>query len=591
MVLLSVYQIWRFDGKIRLKIFLTTFLLVFVLISGLKSNNLPLNYFDWPVKHKVRLSGTFGELRTNHFHGGLDIKSEDGGIGDRLYSAAEGYISRISVQPNGYGNALFITHPNGYTTVYGHLSGFSDAISEYLKKQQYQNESFSQDIDLDEHAFPVKKGDYIGKMGNSGSSQGPHLHFEIRESSTNKQMNPLLFGLNLTDNIAPSIYSLKVYEFSDVNELVSSKTISVKRKGGKYFVQGDTIETNGYYWGLALKAYDKHDNTHNRNGVYAMAMELDGASSFSFSMDAIPARDTRYLNAHLDYRERVTHRAYFNRFFKLPGNKLDIYKGSAGDGLVSSENEVREVRLKVEDINGNTSVLKFYVKEKRKKVEKKEEIYNYYLFHNHPNLIAEKDFEVFFPKNSLYKDEMVHIEMQEDRSDGYYSDVLKLHKSSIPLHKPANIALKIRDFSSLDSSEYKQLYIGKCDSKGRKTRIGTGTIDEGFLTTQTWGFGNYAVFMDKVKPSIRPIVFSYNARRLRRFRFVIKDDVRSARSAGPLRYRAEVDGQWILMIYDQKYHTITHYFDGSIKPGKHKLRLVVEDQCGNQQIFEKEFIK
>lgn len=554
------------------------------------SNNLPVGFFDWPVKHEIRLSGTFGELRTNHFHGGLDIKSKNGGSGDQLYSAADGYISRISVQPHGYGNALYITHPNGYTTVYGHMSSFSKEVEAYVKKIQYQQERFKQDIHLSPEVFPLSKGEMIGVMGNSGSSEGAHLHFEIRETATNKLINPLLFGLEIEDVIAPRIYEMKLYEFDEENKATASKSVTVIKTGNTYRIKGDTLKTTGAFWGLALKAYDKHNYTHNKNGVYAMEMHLDGVQTFSFAMDAIPVSDSRYLNAHLDYRERVGHRAYFNRFFKLPGNKLDIYKGSEGDGLVTNNARFKQVLLKVLDANGNLSTLEFVVEEVQKRTKSSDPLYNYHLYHNYPNLIVEDDFEVFFPENALYLDELVYVDMMEDNSKGYYSDVLKLHTPLTPLHKPINIALRIKDRDSISSEILNKLYIGHCDAQGHIRRVG-GELEGDFMKASVWGLGNYSIFVDQQKPTIRPIIFSYNAKRLRRFRFVIDDDVSATRSAGELKYRAEIDGNWVLFTYDQKYKTITYYFDETIKPGKHNLRLEVEDLSGNTTVFEKAFIK
>lgn len=569
--------------------FICTFLLI-ISISTLGADNLPIDYFNWPVKHKVRLSGTFGELRTNHFHGGLDIKSKHGVEGDKLYSAGNGYIEKISVQPNGYGNALYIKHPNGYTTVYGHMRSFSEAIENFVKNHQYEEERFSQLIELEPDQFPVEKGTFIGKMGNTGSSNGAHLHFEIRESATNKQINPLLFGLSIDDSVSPLLSSLKLYEFDDQNKIISSKSFKLRKKEGYYYIEGDTLLTESVYWGLALKAYDKHNETYNKNGVYAMDMVLDGDEHFSFSLDAIPVSDTRYLNAHLDYEERVLKRSYFNRFFKLPGNKLDIYSGSEGDGFVTNQNKVREVTLRVYDINGNKSKLKLYVKEKVNKVRSKESLYNYYLFHNHPNLIVKDNFEVYFPENSLYEDQLVHIDIIADKSDDSYSDVLKLHKRITPLHKPVNIALKINEADKLSDTDKSKLFVGYCNEKGKIRRVG-GELDGDFLKATIWGFGNYGIFKDDKKPTIRPIGFKYDSRRSSRIRFVIDDNIPSSRHAGRLSYRAEVDGQWILFKYDQKYKTITHYFDDTIKPGKHNLRLMVEDPSGNIATFEKEFIR
>ena len=565
-------------------------ILFIISFSLLKAENLPTNYFSWPVKHQIRLSGTFGELRSNHFHGGLDIKSAHGVEGDKLYSAANGYVEKISVQPHGYGNALYIKHPNGYTTVYGHMRSFSKEIEDFVKEYQYKEERFSQTIELDPNQFPVEQGTYIGKMGNSGSSHGAHLHFEIRESKTNSQMNPLLFGLKIQDEVSPLLSTLKLYEFDDENKIVSSKALKLKKKEGFYVIEGDTLETESIYWGLALKAYDKHSENYNRNGVYAMDMQLDGVKHFSFSLDAIPVSDTRYLNAHLDYEERILKRSYYNRFFKLPGNKLDIYSGSQGDGFVSNTSKIKEVILNVYDINGNVSKLKFFVKETKRKVQSKTPFHNYYLFHNHPNLVVKDNFEVYFPENSLYEDELVHIDMISDKSEGYYSDVLKLHSKLVPLHKPINIAIKINKPEDLSQEEKRKLFVGHCDAKGRIRRVG-GELDGDFLKASVWGFGNYAVFMDTKKPSIRAINFRYDCRRSSKLRFVIDDNIPVTRSGGKLSYRAEVDGVWVLFNYDQKYKTITHYFDGTIKPGKHKLRLLVEDLSGNIATFEKEFIR
>jgi murein DD-endopeptidase MepM/ murein hydrolase activator NlpD len=570
------------------RIYLILFFLC--LFSFIKADNLPKDYFNWPVKHTIRLSGTFGELRSNHFHGGLDIKSEYGATGDKLYSAGAGYIYKISVKPNGYGNALYIKHPNGFTTVYGHMNSFSDSVEDYVKAQQYDQERFSQVIELEPDMFPVDKGDFIGKMGNSGSSRGAHLHFEVRETASNKQMNPLLFGLSVQDVVAPILYTLKLYEFDEDNKVVSSKAIKLSKTKTGYRINGDTLYTESMFWGLALKAYDRHSESHNKNGVYAMQMDLDGKRHFSFSLDAIPVKDSRYLNAHLDYKEWLFKRSYYNRLFKLPGNKLDMYKGAAGDGFVRNLNQVRAVVIEVADINGNTSTLEFFVKETVKKIKPKAELHNYYLFHNHPNLIVRDDFEVYFPENSLYLDELVHIDLVSDRSAGYYSDVLKLHSKLVPLHRPINIALRIKDPSLLSDKDRSRLFIGHCDKNGRVRRVG-GDLEGDFVKATVWGFGDYAIFMDTIKPKIRSIGFRYDSRRLSKFRFVIDDNIPLTRSAGVLSFRGEVDGQWILFSYDQKYKTITHQFDGTIKPGKHKLRLVVEDLSGNIATFEKEFIK
>ena len=172
----------------------------------------PKDYFRMPVDMAtVRLSGTFGELRSNHFHTGIDISSATGSIGQPVFATADGFLDRVKVQESGYGKALYIKHPNGYTTVYAHLDKFSPAVERYVKEVQYKRERFGVDLYPTDGVFQVKKGEQIGNMGNSGSSQGPHLHFEIRRSSNQKALNPLLFGLPILDDVPPAIRNMKVY--------------------------------------------------------------------------------------------------------------------------------------------------------------------------------------------------------------------------------------------------------------------------------------------------------------------------------------------------------------------------------------------
>ena len=201
----------------------------------------PQNYFRSPVSGTIRLSGTFGELRPNHLHAGIDIKARDGKIGQSLYAAADGYVSRIKMQSGGYGKVLYIDHPNGYTTVYAHMHEFDKEVEDYVKMMQKEKESFAVELYPEPNQFVFEKGDKVGKLGMSGRSFGPHLHFEIRDTKTEKPINPLLFGINVSDNIPPRIHQLKIYNLNDKRETQKTKTIDLLKNGKKYSVRKDTL--------------------------------------------------------------------------------------------------------------------------------------------------------------------------------------------------------------------------------------------------------------------------------------------------------------------------------------------------------------
>ena len=564
------------------------FLLLFTNPRIVSAKVYPTDFFRWPVEHKVRLSGTFGELRPNHFHGGLDIKSKSGSAGDKLLAAGEGYVYRISVHESGYGHALYIMHPNGYVTVYGHMKKFNKALSEYVKSKQYEAESFRQNLFPPKDLFPVSRGDLIGYMGNTGSSGGAHLHFEIREAKTEAQLNPLLFGLNVGDHLPPSLRQLKVYNFASDNSMLGSSVFQLKKVGNSYAIEGDTLLLKGDMLGLALKAYDKQDNSRHLNGIYALEMKVGGELVHSFSMDKIDIASTRYINAHLDYKEQIEKKSYFNRCFRLPGNKLDIYKGGKGNGVIANSKRALKVEFLVKDINGNISKLSFWVKRApvQKSLSKKALAYDYYLYHNQANLIVEDDCQIYFPEGTLYQDEMMHLSLSGNKEKGIYSKTLHLGKYTEPLHKYINIALRWEG----PETKREKAFIGACDARGRITHCG-GEWKDSFLMASVRDFGQYAIYIDEQAPTIKPIVMRSDMRKYSKIKFSIKDNLRTARNVEGLTYRCEIDGNWVLMEYDKKYNLIYHRFDGSLKKGKHNLKLIVWDAVGNQSIFEKTFIK
>ena len=337
--------------------------LLTILLMGFSAEDtlvIPKGYFDKPINGTIRLSGTFGELRPNHFHSGIDIKPTIKGAGQAVLAAAEGYVFRVKVQPGGYGNALYLKHPNGYVTVYAHLQSFNPEIEEYIKNYQYQKKTFSVNLYPGKEKFVFQKGEEIAKLGNSGGSSGPHLHFEIRKGT--KPMNPLLFDLPFEDYESPQMHELKIYHLNDKKETIGTETFKLSARGNDYRTNSDTLTIGAWRVGLALKVYDRMTGVTNWNGIYKLSMLVNDTMSYEFRMDDFGFDETRYINAHLDYAEQVEKKSYFNRCFLLPGNKLSIYNQKPEGILPLYKNKPTKVTLIAEDINENKTSLTFFLK-------------------------------------------------------------------------------------------------------------------------------------------------------------------------------------------------------------------------------------
>lgn len=554
--------------------------------------NYPNNYFQSPVSQTLLLAGTFGELRPNHFHAGIDIKSSKGVVGDAVYSAADGFVTKIKVDKSGYGNSLYVSHPNGYTTVYAHLDRFSPAIEEYVKAQQYVQQSFEVELPLTHEKFPVTQGDEIAKMGNTGSSNGAHLHFEVRETSTQNPINPLLFGLRVTDNIAPKMHSLKVYSLNEKREETDAKAISLLKVGDVYKVKGDTVLLDANQTGFGLKVYDHFDRVSNWNGIYELSMYQDDSLVYDFSLESFKFDESRYINAHCDYEERVTKNSYYNRCYTLPGNHMSIYRHMADNGVVSlAEGQSSKITIVAADVAGNNSTLEFWAK--RKPVTAtlatlvSNQKYNYILPYNEGNMIRTDGLYLHMPPGTLYEDLYLKYDVLTDRSNNFYSDVHHLSDPKIPVHDFFDIGL--RPTRSIPAELKPKVFVAYCE--GSRILNCGGRWEDGLLRAKVRGLGNYAIMADVTPPTIKQVVFGQNMESYQKFSFKINDNVSTAPNVEELSYEATVDGQWILMEYDKKVGTITHEFDGLITPGEHTFKLVVRDAVGNETVFERKFFR
>jgi murein DD-endopeptidase MepM/ murein hydrolase activator NlpD len=546
----------------------------------------PTDYFMPPVAGPIRATGTFGELRPDHFHSGLDI---DGHLGDPVYAAADGFVDRIKVQASGYGNVLYIKHPNGYTTLYAHLDRFSPEIAQFVKENQYKRERFEIELQPPDGTFKVKKGQEIAKLGNTGGSTGPHLHFEVRNTATSKAINPLLCGIPLADKIAPDIRDMKIYFLNERREVLGAKPFPLyKDKRGNIGLQGDTVRIGGWRVGFGVKVYDRAGTARNDNGIYTLALYADDQLAFQWRMNELDFDETRYLNAHTDYSARKRYGAWFHRCFVLPGDRLSNYAAteSLGSILLYKEKPVK-ITIKASDVAGNTSIVQFWALRDEAAMETFVSApFQFYLPFDAENRVDLDGFSMQLPKSALYESLQFQYETTLDESAGVYSPVHHLQDERTPVHRYFDLSIRP---THLPADLRSKAVIAQCGA-GKPDNCG-GTWQGDVLTTRVRNFGDYCVMADTQPPSIVPVVFDGDMRRKHTMSFRIQDNFAVGGTADGLSYRGTVDGQWVLFEYDRKRARLTHTFDGRISTGEHLLRLAVRDDRGNEAVFEQKFLR
>ena len=548
-------------------------------------------YFASPIGQEARLSATFGELRANHFHAGLDIRSSNGRSGDPIYAAAEGYISRISIKSGGYGQAIFIAHPNGYTTVYAHLDEFAPTIANFVESNQYAQEAFEVEIYPSPTDFVVKKGEEIGKMGNTGHSFGAHLHFEIRETKTDNPMNPMLFGIPIVkDDVAPFFSELKVYQFRGMDAVKKGYLQPYKSFETTYRIAGDTILVNEEKIGLAVKAFDKTSPSANKDGLYALNVYAgpDSTHLFGFEMQQFSFNETQCINAHCDYEDILNRDGFFNRCFRLPNNPLPFYSPSKTDGYIRvPKDSCVNITLVAKDYSGNQSFLKFVAKyvpdtlSNHTKTTSNSKIFN----SNKENIIENEEIKVKFKDCTFYEDIPFSYFQQTDSSYNVYSNVHHIHDSKIPLNKSFDIAIKGKNIKPEKKEKY---FIANC-SRNRVVNCG-GKWDGDFLKSEVKSLGDYCIMSDDVPPTIKSVNFKKNMRKASTIKFRIGDNFATDSNVKNISYKGYVDNKWVLMKYDSKSAIVTYEIDeNKIGKGEHTFKLIVVDAMGNESIFENPF--
>jgi len=565
-----------------------------VICNGQKTDTI----FRRPLDIPVLLSATFAELRDNHLHSGIDYRTQ-GVTGHKVYACEQGYVSRISVSPVGYGNALYITHPNGYTTVYGHLDAFNENITAYVKRQQYRQERFAVNLFPDSSLLPVKRGDVIAFSGNSGGSGGPHLHFEVRDTKTEETINPLLFGFGVKDNIPPVMRQLAVYpigEGSTVNGSANKLILDLEKSGNTYRIAGGTKLMISGKVAFGIDTYDLISGSANRCGPYNIRLWVDSAMIFSQTMDRFSFDESRYVNSLIDYEYYLNHRVRFNRLFIEPNNQLSVYDRHFNRGVVSFSDSANYRALAVvRDIHGNSSRLEFtfgYAPDKtvRKPVMPhilealalpgivSEPVYKKELKH------AQQGLYVVIPADALY-DEINFRCTASAIPKGLYSRAYKIHHPATPLHKAMTVEIAA---DSLPQRLREKALMVQIGTDGRRSNVG-GAYRDGVVSARSTVFGEFAIGVDTVPPRITPVNIrnGANMSSVKNMRFTIKDDF-----SGISSYNGWIDGQWALFEYDAKNNLLYYNFDADrlSKNTEHTLELKITDGKGNTAEYKARFI-
>ncbi len=541
-----------------------------------------------PVSIPVFLAGNFAEPRANHFHSGIDIKT-NGSTGIPVLSVADGTISRIKVEPGGYGNALYVVHPNGYTSVYGHLQNFSREIEEYVRAEQYRRESFPVDLFPESSRFPVKKGQVIALSGNSGSSEGPHLHFELRETSSENTVNPLVKTYQLTDRTKPIIDKLYVFSLSGRQEWIKPVVVPLAQSGGIYKASSASPVPLDQVSGFGLETWDLLDGSMNKCGVYRIQAFLDEVLFFDYVADEFAFAETRFMNSFMDFRIFSSLRRPVLRLYIEPNNHLSMFSFSRNRGRIEiKDNNTHTLKILIDDAAGNRSEAVVPVKLDPVKFVRDPDflpVYNAYFSYNESNKYSSEGIEITVPPGSLYDDIYFQYEVRPARP-GCFSLTHYVHKSDVPLQQYYRLAIEA---TGLPDHLRNKATIAQFVGNGRYVSVG-GTWEGNRLVSRTRNFGVFCIRTDTISPVIKPLNFTKpdELKTANSIRFSIRDEFPGIQS-----YRAEIDGKWALLEYDSKNNLFEYKIDTRrIGSGKeHTLVVRVSDQLNNKATYTTRFYR
>ena len=538
--------------------------------AALPAQEKPVNPFISPFDFPLLLSGNFGELRANHFHGGVDFKTQ-GVVGKPIRCIADGYISRVTVTPGGYGQAVYITHTNGLTSVHGHLHQFMDEVQQAVEAYQYEHETFAVDLTFEPDRFPLKQGEVFALAGNEGYSFGPHLHMEIRRTDTGEYIDPLQFYTDqVKDNTAPRASHIMLYPQAGKGVVNGSQ-----RKKIFSLVGGQPITA----WGqisAGIKAYDYMDGTSNNYGVRSVKLYVDSVEVFSSTVDGFLPNENRMINAWTDYEEYATRNSWFMRSRILPGNTWRMLQADEEGGVFTiNEERPYECRYVLEDLYGNRRSYRFVIKGKKQSVKPAKQGKRF-LQWNRGHIIQQPGMELVIPKGMLYEDVDLNCQVRVDSAGISYD--YQLHDRPVPLHAGCELTIGVRKYPVADRTKY---YVAR-KNNGRKASAG-GRFEDGYMHTTIRELGTYTVAVDTVAPKVVPL--NRPQWKTGNIQFTIRDA-----ETGIKDYKVYIDGQFALFKFSSKNARLSSMHPSRIKRGmKHTMEVVITDYCGNVTKEEYQF--
>jgi murein DD-endopeptidase MepM/ murein hydrolase activator NlpD len=531
--------------------------------------NYPSGYFRYPLGIPLKLNANFGEMRPNHFHMGLDLFTERR-ENLPVYAPADGWISKIKIDPRGFGNAIYVSHPNGYTTLYAHMNTFPPQTLEAIKEGQYAKEKWTGDVDFEKNRFPVKKGQFIGYSGNTGASAGPHVHYEIRRTSDDACLNALLFH-KIYDVTPPDITRLAVYDRTKSTYEQTPRTLVPARSAGGYTLPGGILTVSSSRISFALVATDRVTGVPNNNGIFEALVYMDDEPVSGFRIDGIDYLQTRYLNAHIDYRIKTGGGSYFQHLTPLPGDQLPVYFRK-GDGLIHlTDTAVHKIRIVVKDANGNASHLNFLIKRTSSvSAESNLQRDSRYMLPNQINVFEREDIQMMSTEKSFY--DGFRFNYNYKTSAVAVSNIHVMHTPLLPVHD--SMTFRIKPVVTIPEHLRNRVIMIKT-ARG-KTVVERASYVNGWYEARFREFGEFWLEVDQVPPVIAVsgvtdggtlgsggtiiCTVSENKKEIRRF-------------------RAELDGNWLL--FAGLGPVYRYRVDEHCPPGEHELKILAEDEAGN----------
>ena len=557
-------------------------LLAFLLftLAAFGQKNYPKD-FRLPLDIPMQLSGNFGELRPNHFHAGFDFKTNQR-EGLNVYAVYDGYVSRIKISTYGYGKAIYITHPNGFTTVYGHLQKAVGAIEAKIRATQYKEEAYEVELFLKPGELEVKKGDIIALSGNTGGSEGPHLHFEFRETATEKIVNPFFFGYDqfIKDTKKPIVTSLMVYPLDGESVANKSKRpinlgLSLQKDGT--FIS-EKVQAMGKI-GFGINAYDLDDASYNANGTYKTSLLSNGTTLFNYQFDEMSFDEGRYINAMIDYNRYKKLKSRVQKLFmKQPFGWSNVDKNIDNGIITVAPNYAQTNKIQVSDFGGNTTSINIPIEYSNQAavIPSEEKVTNFSVKAARDFVFEKDNFSVTFPSGTFYEDVYLNLDVR--------NETLFLHEDTVPAHRSFTISY---DAKNMPENKREKSFLASFN--GTKWNYITTKRKENTFTAYSKSLGQFKLVSDFIAPKIT-IAKSIEGKWIseqKTITLTISDDF-----SGIKTYKGYLNGQWVLFEYESKLKRLTHQFsDGLVAEGENKLKVIVTDNVGNSTTFETTFFR